>query len=203
MKKQFYECGFKSISDINIQINLNFVMLCIFLILYDIEFTFLFPILFKVLRLPFQIVKKCLPFQKFRVYTLNTWTLFLYLSFFNRLRVFEKIMEKISLFENNSLNIASCDIFSYSIKVPFQLLYNIPLRFSLEFIIRLFKLYSHVLYLLFTNIIISIEFKNLPQYHWCLCIIFLSLPIFYPSLFDFSNLFSSDFLTFLFYNIYI
>ena len=46
MKKQFYECGFKAISDINIQINLNFAMLCIFLILYDIEFTFLFPILF-------------------------------------------------------------------------------------------------------------------------------------------------------------
>ena len=45
-KKQFYECGFKSISDINLQINLNFVMLCIFLILYDIEFVFLFPILF-------------------------------------------------------------------------------------------------------------------------------------------------------------
>ena len=46
MKKQFYECGFKVISDINLQINLNFAMLCIFLILYDIEFTFLFPILF-------------------------------------------------------------------------------------------------------------------------------------------------------------
>lgn len=46
MKKQFYECGFKSISDINLQINLNFVMLCVFLILYDIEFVFLFPILF-------------------------------------------------------------------------------------------------------------------------------------------------------------
>ena len=51
MKKQFYECGFKSISDINIQINLNFVMLCIFLILYDIEFTFLFPILFNFLNI--------------------------------------------------------------------------------------------------------------------------------------------------------
>ena len=35
-KKQFYECGFKSISEINIQINLNFALLCIFLILYDI-----------------------------------------------------------------------------------------------------------------------------------------------------------------------
>lgn len=46
MKKQYYECGFKVISDINIQINLNFILLCVFLILYDIEFTLLFPVLF-------------------------------------------------------------------------------------------------------------------------------------------------------------
>jgi NADH:ubiquinone oxidoreductase subunit 3 (subunit A) len=45
-KKQFYECGFKSISDVNIQLNLNFSLVCIFLILYDVEFTFLFPLLF-------------------------------------------------------------------------------------------------------------------------------------------------------------
>lgn len=44
-KKNFYECGFKSTTDINIQINLNFSILCVFLILYDIEFTFLLPIL--------------------------------------------------------------------------------------------------------------------------------------------------------------
>jgi len=47
-KKHFCECGFKSLSDINIQININFVMLCIFLILYDIEFTLLFPLLFNI-----------------------------------------------------------------------------------------------------------------------------------------------------------
>ena len=46
-KKHFYECGFRTLSDLNIQINLNFSMMCIFLILYDIEFTFLFPLLFK------------------------------------------------------------------------------------------------------------------------------------------------------------
>ena len=45
MKKQFYECGFKAISDVNLQINLNFILLCVFLILYDIEFTLLFPII--------------------------------------------------------------------------------------------------------------------------------------------------------------
>jgi NADH:ubiquinone oxidoreductase subunit 3 (subunit A) len=45
-KGQLYECGFRAISDINIQINLNFSMVCVFLILYDVEFTFLFPLLF-------------------------------------------------------------------------------------------------------------------------------------------------------------
>lgn len=48
--KQFYECGFKTLSELNIQINLNFSMLCIFLILYDIEFTLLFPIIFNLLN---------------------------------------------------------------------------------------------------------------------------------------------------------
>ena len=44
-KKNFYECGFRSQNDVNIQINLNFSILCVFLILYDIEFTFLLPML--------------------------------------------------------------------------------------------------------------------------------------------------------------
>jgi NADH:ubiquinone oxidoreductase subunit 3 (subunit A) len=47
-KKQFYECGFKSNAELNIQINLNFPMLCVFLILYDIEFTLLIPMLFNI-----------------------------------------------------------------------------------------------------------------------------------------------------------
>lgn len=47
-KKQFYECGFKSLTDSNINININFTLLCIFLVLYDVEFTLLFPILFNL-----------------------------------------------------------------------------------------------------------------------------------------------------------
>jgi len=47
-KKNFYECGFKSVSDINIQINFNFSMICVFLILYDIEFTLLIPVFFNL-----------------------------------------------------------------------------------------------------------------------------------------------------------
>jgi NADH:ubiquinone oxidoreductase subunit 3 (subunit A) len=47
-KRQFYECGFKSNIDLDIQVNINFPMLCVFLILYDIEFTLLLPFLFNV-----------------------------------------------------------------------------------------------------------------------------------------------------------
>ena len=45
-KRQVYECGFKALSDLNLEVNLNFSLVCAFLILYDVEFTFLFPLLF-------------------------------------------------------------------------------------------------------------------------------------------------------------
>lgn len=47
-KAQFYECGFRAVSDLNLQINVNFSIVCAFLILYDIEFVFLFPALFNL-----------------------------------------------------------------------------------------------------------------------------------------------------------
>lgn len=47
-KAQFYECGFQSVSDLNIQINVNFSAVCVFLILYDVEFVFLLPALFNL-----------------------------------------------------------------------------------------------------------------------------------------------------------
>lgn len=47
-KRAFYECGFKSTTDVNIQINFNFSMVCVFLILYDIEFTLLIPAFFNL-----------------------------------------------------------------------------------------------------------------------------------------------------------
>lgn len=52
-KKNFYECGFKSTSDLNIQINFNFSMICVFLILYDIEFTLLIPVFFNLFYITF------------------------------------------------------------------------------------------------------------------------------------------------------
>jgi NADH:ubiquinone oxidoreductase subunit 3 (subunit A) len=45
-KRQIYECGFRALSDLNLEVNLNFSLVCAFLILYDVEFTFLFPFLF-------------------------------------------------------------------------------------------------------------------------------------------------------------
>ena len=48
-KKNFYECGFKSTTDVNIQINFNFSIICVFLILYDVEFTLLLPFLFNTM----------------------------------------------------------------------------------------------------------------------------------------------------------
>lgn len=51
--KQFYECGFKSISDINLQINVNFAIIVVFLILYDLEFVFLVPIFFNLYNIYF------------------------------------------------------------------------------------------------------------------------------------------------------
>ena len=52
-KRNFYECGFKASSDLNLQINLNFIMIGIFLILYDVEFLFLFPVLFNFSKIFF------------------------------------------------------------------------------------------------------------------------------------------------------
>lgn len=42
-KLNFYECGFKSLSNIKVQYNINFVLILLFLIIYDGEFLFLIP----------------------------------------------------------------------------------------------------------------------------------------------------------------
>lgn len=55
-KGQLYECGFKAISDLNIQINVNFSIVCVFLILYDVEFIFLFPVLFNFFVVDYYII---------------------------------------------------------------------------------------------------------------------------------------------------
>ncbi len=69
-KAQFYECGFKSISELNIQINLNFSIICVFLILYDVEFIFLYPLFFNFFFLNITIFYTFLIFFFFILYSL-------------------------------------------------------------------------------------------------------------------------------------
>ena len=43
-KLNFYECGFKSLSNIKVQYNVNFTLIILFLLIYDGEFLILVPI---------------------------------------------------------------------------------------------------------------------------------------------------------------
>ena len=42
-RKDFYECGFKPQSQRIIKVSIQFLLICIFFLLYDIELVFLFP----------------------------------------------------------------------------------------------------------------------------------------------------------------
>ena len=47
-KLNFYECGFKSVSVIRLNISIQYLLLALFLIIYDGEFLILFPIIFNI-----------------------------------------------------------------------------------------------------------------------------------------------------------
>jgi NADH:ubiquinone oxidoreductase subunit 3 (subunit A) len=42
-RKDFYECGFKPQSQRIIKVSIQFLLICVFFLLYDIELVFLFP----------------------------------------------------------------------------------------------------------------------------------------------------------------
>ena len=42
-RRDFYECGFKPQTQKPIKISIQFLLICIFFLLYDIELVFLFP----------------------------------------------------------------------------------------------------------------------------------------------------------------
>lgn len=44
-RKDFYECGFKPINQKSIKIPIQFLLICIFFLIYDIELLFFFPFL--------------------------------------------------------------------------------------------------------------------------------------------------------------
>lgn len=43
-KLNFYECGFKSLTNIKVQYNINFILIILFLLIYDGEFFILIPL---------------------------------------------------------------------------------------------------------------------------------------------------------------
>lgn len=47
-KLNFYECGFKSLNNIKIQYNINFILIILFLLIYDGEFLILVPLALNV-----------------------------------------------------------------------------------------------------------------------------------------------------------
>lgn len=52
-KLNFYECGFKSITNIKVQYNINFILIILFLLIYDGEFLILIPISLNISLLNF------------------------------------------------------------------------------------------------------------------------------------------------------
>ncbi len=52
-KLDFYECGFKSITSIKIQIPMQFILIAVFLLIYDAEFLLLYPAFFNLFYLTF------------------------------------------------------------------------------------------------------------------------------------------------------
>lgn len=52
-KLNFYECGFKSLNNIKIQYNINFILIILFLLIYDGEFLILIPLSLNIKLLNF------------------------------------------------------------------------------------------------------------------------------------------------------
>lgn len=52
-KLNFYECGFKSLNNIKIQYNINFILIVLFLLIYDGEFLVLIPLSLNISLLNF------------------------------------------------------------------------------------------------------------------------------------------------------
>ena len=52
-KLNFYECGFKSLTNIKIQYNINFILIILFLLIYDGEFLVLIPLSLNIGSLSF------------------------------------------------------------------------------------------------------------------------------------------------------
>lgn len=52
-KLNFYECGFKSLTNIKVQYNVNFILILLFLLIYDGEFLILIPFALNISNITF------------------------------------------------------------------------------------------------------------------------------------------------------
>lgn len=75
-REDFYECGFKTTSDLNFNLNFSFFISGLFLILYDIELIFLIPFLFNYELLSWNSVYSYIIFSLIIFFTLviDVWT---------------------------------------------------------------------------------------------------------------------------------
>lgn len=52
-KLNFYECGFKSLTNLKVQYNINFILIILFILIYDGEFLVLIPLALNISLLSF------------------------------------------------------------------------------------------------------------------------------------------------------
>lgn len=69
-KLNFYECGFKSLNNIKIQYNINFILIILFLLIYDGEFLILIPLALNITILNFVSVFILICFLLLLIFTL-------------------------------------------------------------------------------------------------------------------------------------
>lgn len=69
-KLNFYECGFKSLTNIKVQYNINFTLIMLFLLIYDGEFLILIPAALNISILNFMSLLILLIFIVLLVFTL-------------------------------------------------------------------------------------------------------------------------------------
>jgi len=69
-KLNFYECGFKSLNNIKIQYNINFILIMLFLLIYDGEFLILIPVALNINILNFSSIMVLIFFIFLLIFTL-------------------------------------------------------------------------------------------------------------------------------------
>ena len=55
-KLNYYECGFKSLTNIKVQYNINYILILLFLLIYDGEFLIIIPVALNISLLNFSIL---------------------------------------------------------------------------------------------------------------------------------------------------